>query len=81
MQICLCGAQAGYAHDACCPYPLYRGSSEQVVAWEMKWAKNKQAAQQKREPDTPKSAPVCTCSMDDGIHEWNCALETARRLR
>ena len=39
------------------------------------------AAQQKREPDVPKSAPVCTCSMDDGIHEWNCALETARRLR
>ena len=34
-----------------------------------------------REPDAPKSAPVCTCSMDDGIHEWNCALETARRLR
>ena len=32
-----------------------------------------------REPDAPKSAPVCTCSMDDGIHEWNCALETARR--
>ena len=39
------------------------------------------SAQQMREPDAPKSAPVCTCSMDDGIHEWNCALETARRLR
>ena len=34
-----------------------------------------------RAPDAPKSAPVCTCSMDDGIHEWNCALEKARRLR
>ena len=33
----------------------------------------------KRAPDAPKSAPVCTCSMDDGIHEWNCALEKARR--
>ena len=33
----------------------------------------------KRPPDAPKSAPVCTCSMDDGIHEWNCALEKARR--
>ena len=32
-----------------------------------------------RTPDAPKSAPVCTCSMDDGIHEWNCALEKARR--
>ena len=32
-----------------------------------------------RAPDAPKSAPVCTCSMDDGIHEWNCALEKARR--
>lgn len=30
-------------------------------------------------PDAPKYAPVCTCSMDDGIHEWNCALEKARR--
>ena len=39
------------------------------------------SAQQKREPDVPKYPPVCTCSMDDGIHEWNCALEKARRLR
>jgi len=45
MNICLCGAEAGYPHDECCPYPLYRGSSHQVIAWEMKWAVNKQAAQ------------------------------------
>ena len=36
-------------------------------------------AQQSRAADAPKSAPVCTCSMDDGIHEWNCVLESARR--
>jgi hypothetical protein len=38
-----------------------------------------EAVEQSRAADAPKSAPVCTCSMDDGIHEWNCALESARR--
>ena len=23
----------------------------------------------------------CTCSMDDGVHEWNCAIEKANRER
>jgi hypothetical protein len=32
-----------------------------------------------RAADAPKAAAICTCSMDDGIHEWNCALNTARR--
>lgn len=30
---------------------------------------------------TTPTAPPCTCSMDDGIHEWNCAVEVARRSR
>ena len=32
-----------------------------------------------RAADAPKAAAICTCSMDDGIHEWNCALNTAHR--
>jgi DNA modification methylase len=32
-----------------------------------------------RAADAPKRAPICTCSLDDGIHEWNCALNTAHR--
>lgn len=23
----------------------------------------------------------CTCSQDDGIHEYTCAIETARRIK
>lgn len=30
---------------------------------------------------TTPTVPPCTCSMDDGIHEWNCAVEVARRSR
>lgn len=59
MNICLCGTEAGYPHDACCPYPLYRGSSNQVVAWEMAWAKNKQAAQQPLAVDVANA--FCNC--------------------
>lgn len=32
-----------------------------------------------RAADAPKAAVICTCSMEDGIHEWNCALNTAHR--
>lgn len=30
---------------------------------------------------TTPTVPPCTCSMEDGIHEWNCAVEVARRSR
>jgi hypothetical protein len=50
MNICLCGTLAGYQHNICCPYPLYRGTSDQVIKWEMAWAVNKQAAQQSVQP-------------------------------
>lgn len=31
--ICMCGTQAGYPHPATCPYPLYRGSDDQIDQW------------------------------------------------
>jgi hypothetical protein len=34
MNICLCGALAGYPHSESCPYPLYRGSEKQLAEWE-----------------------------------------------
>jgi hypothetical protein len=37
VNICLCGTQAGYPHDRLCPYPLFRGSEEQVRGWEEKF--------------------------------------------
>lgn len=46
MNICWCGAQAGYPHDEFCPYPLYRGSEKQEQDWQSKWEANRKAAQQ-----------------------------------
>lgn len=31
---CLCGAQAGYPHDPCCPFPLYRASEALARQWQ-----------------------------------------------
>jgi len=33
MNICLCGAEAGYPHDKDCPYPLYKATHEQYQVW------------------------------------------------
>lgn len=33
LQVCLCGAQAGYPHFADCPRPLYQCSAEEEAKW------------------------------------------------
>ena len=33
MNICYCGAQAGYQHKDDCPFPLFRASSEVEEKW------------------------------------------------
>lgn len=33
MNICLCGAQAGYFHKLDCPWPCYRGTDAVMGAW------------------------------------------------
>ena len=33
MNICYCGQEAGYPHATTCPYPLFRGTANQVNAW------------------------------------------------
>jgi len=33
MNICLCGAESGYQHDECCPYPLYHAATEREQLW------------------------------------------------
>lgn len=43
--------------------------------------RNYELAPNKRVQRTTPTVPPCTCSMDDGIHEWNCAVEVARRSR
>jgi hypothetical protein len=39
MNICLCGALAGYPHYESCPYPLYRGSERMMVDWHTEFEK------------------------------------------
>lgn len=34
MNICLCGSQGGYPHNAFCPYPLYRATKQQEDSWQ-----------------------------------------------
>jgi hypothetical protein len=34
MNVCGCGAQAGYPHAPACPYPLFRGSEQDWDKWE-----------------------------------------------
>lgn len=46
MNICRCGAQAGYPHDVFCPFPLFRGSEKQQNEWKAQWEANRKAAQQ-----------------------------------
>jgi regulator of extracellular matrix RemA (YlzA/DUF370 family) len=33
MNICMCGAEAGYPHNQLCPRPLYRGSAAAETKW------------------------------------------------
>lgn len=40
MNICLCGAEAGYPHDECCPYPLYRAVEEREQLWREAYERN-----------------------------------------
>ena len=35
MNICMCGAQAGYLHDITCPYPLYHNGHQQTKEWQI----------------------------------------------
>jgi len=40
MNICLCGVEAGYPHDKCCPYPLYRSIPEREQLWRDAYERN-----------------------------------------
>jgi len=40
MNICMCGVQAGYPHDECCPYPLYRAVEEREQLWRDAYERN-----------------------------------------
>ena len=33
MNVCLCGAEARYPHAQDCPYPLYKATHAQYLAW------------------------------------------------
>jgi len=33
INICACGAEPGYLHEAECPFPLYRGNIEDQNRW------------------------------------------------
>jgi len=41
MNICLCGAQAGYPHDALCPFPYYGIDEKKQAEWMEAWRYNK----------------------------------------
>jgi hypothetical protein len=41
MNICMCGAQAGYPHNVNCPRPLYRGSAADEAKWLKVYEANK----------------------------------------
>ena len=36
VNICYCGAQAGYPHRDECPYPLFRATPAEEDRWELK---------------------------------------------
>lgn len=40
MNICLCGADAGYRHDKYCPRPFFRGSAAAQEKWQKEYAAN-----------------------------------------
>jgi len=48
MNICLCGAQAGYPHDEFCPFPLFRGTEKQERKWQAEWEAKRKAAREER---------------------------------
>ena len=54
-------------------------SGNEAVGLRQQIAEAREAAQHSVQRTAPKRASVCTCSLDDGIHEWNCALNTAHR--
>ena len=58
MNICGCGASAGYPHKPECPRPLYRGSEADWNTWEIELglrikelARNEQTAARDRQTD------------------------------
>lgn len=50
MNICLCGSQAGYPHNEDCPYPLYRGSDQQLAEWQALFEANQTARVEAKGP-------------------------------
>ena len=54
INICMCGAQAGYLHHEACPYPLYRGTDRQMGEWEKLYLNRKAGLNQLSPlPDAP----------------------------
>lgn len=43
VNICLCGAEAGYPHDRDCPRPLYLASDSAAEQWEKEYEAKRQA--------------------------------------
>jgi len=51
MNVCMCGAQAGFSHAGDCPYPLFRGGA----ASEQKWLAARDAIRERREDEDERS--------------------------
>lgn len=41
MNICMCGAQDGYPHDALCPFPYFGRDAKRESAWMDAWREKK----------------------------------------
>ena len=56
MNLCGCGASAGYPHKPECPRPLYRGSEADWNAWEIELGiKMQELARNDDDPSSPRS--------------------------
>ncbi len=65
LNICMCGAQAGYPHDPLCPYPYYGGDVKKESAWMDAWREKKiQNSQAEGSFIDPDFYPYCTCPLE-----------------
>lgn len=60
MQLCQCGAQAGYAHRVHCPAPLYGDDPEMVAKWN----------------DARKELIAGMIKNGEWVRRWTCAPES-----
>lgn len=44
MNICMCGAEAGFQHDRLCPYPYYGRDEQAQAGWMAAYEGKRQAA-------------------------------------